>query len=98
MRTAIKLLIFFLCNVAGFYVGPLLFAIVLNKRLIDIQNSQLTMNTLESSMGIILIAWLACALFSFASFFLKGPWRIVFLTMPIIVPTIFTIMIIRSYM
>tara|TARA_B100001989_G_scaffold216504_1_gene167369 strand:+ start:4340 stop:4651 length:312 start_codon:yes stop_codon:yes gene_type:complete len=96
MKAFLKVLIFFLVNAVGFSVGPLIIAFSIFKlQLIDLKN--------EANVGVvdyvlngplmmtISLTWFVCFLFSFASFFLSGIWKKIFLLCPIFVPMVVTI-------
>ncbi len=97
MKIYLTILIFFLCNTIGFFTGSFLYAMAQIYKFIDIEKSGFSITSMQYDMGIILMVWLACAIFSFASFFLSKKWKIVFLSAPIIAPFITSIALLINY-
>lgn len=98
MKIYLKLLVFFLCNTIGFFIGSFLYAMAQIYKFIDIENSGFSLASMQYDMGVIMIIWLACAIFSFASFFLSKKWKIFFLSMPIAMPFITSLILLSNYM
>lgn len=97
MNTFKNLALFLIFNLVGAFTAPSLYAIALTQKLVDIQESGLTQGILGYDILIIQLNWLACALFSFSVFFLKGTWKKIFLLAPIIIPFILTVITLIKY-
>ena len=99
MKTSITVLLFLLCNIIGFFTGSFIYAIAQIYKFIDIENSGFTLASMKYEMGFVLMVWLACAIFSFVSFFLSSlKWKMAFLLFPIIIPLLSSIMFLSAYM
>lgn len=96
MKTIIPILLFFAANFIGYALIIMSFAIAPIRGFVDIENTNFLLNQ-ETDMLVVIFMWLACAVFSFASFFKTGKWKIFFLSAPIIVPFIFSIILISAY-
>ncbi len=99
MKKALPLvLIFFACNALGSLIGPLYFILPLKFELVDMASEAYNAAVYEYDMVVkIAFTWLACAIFSFSSFFVYGIWRVIFLASPIIIPLIYGAILIQSY-
>ncbi len=97
MKIYLKILIFFICNIIGFFTGSFLYAMAQIYKFIDIENSGFSITSMQYDMGTIMIIWLVCAIFSFASFFLSKKWGVFFLSAPIIAPFITSLMLLSNY-
>ncbi len=97
MKIFTSILVFFICNGLGFFTGSFMYAIAQIYKFIDIESSNFSLANMQYDMGIILSIWLACAIFSFASFFLSIKWKIFFLSAPILMPLITSIVLISKY-
>lgn len=98
MNIFLKVLIFFLINAIGYYVGPTLYALlVLKMGVIDYSNPTIDLAQFEQTYFIrTLLSWGVCAVFSFVSFFLKSSLRFAFLLAPIFIPVVISLFYILS--
>lgn len=79
----IKILLFLIFNLAGFFATSLLFVISLKLGVITADNID------QFSPSIFLgasLTWLTCALYSVAYFFIKGKMKFFFLSAPLVFP------------
>jgi len=100
MKALIKVLGFLSINAVGFYVGPFLLAMaVFSLKIIEISEDNPAGLAFYDGgfMGVIMPIWFVCMLFSFASFFLSGAWKMIFLFCPIYIPLILGIYKISTY-
>ncbi len=95
MKISLSIFIFFICNFIGLTIVPALYAIAPIYKFINIE-SDFSAN-MQYDISYSMIAWLACALFSFASFFLSRKWKVLFLLAPIVMPFIFSIALLSKY-
>lgn len=96
MKTIIPVLLFFTSNAVGFAVIVILYAIAPIKGFVDVENTNFLLDQ-ESDILTIMLMWIACVIFSFASFFTKNKWKIFFLAAPIVVPFICSIKLLSAY-
>lgn len=96
MKTIIPVLLFFAANFIGFTLISVSFAVARIYEFVDTENTNFLLNQ-ETDMLVVMFMWIACAVFSFTSFFKTGKWKIFFLSAPIIVPFIFSIILISAY-
>jgi len=96
MQTLIRVSLFFLCNVIGFNIGPLLYVVALKLNIVEITAENAASYEYDL-IQVNLLTWAACAAFSFAYFFLSGHWRKAFLLAPIVVPLLYCLASIVKY-
>lgn len=98
MKFVANLLLFLICNIIGFVIGPALYAfLVLKHGMIDYSAASDKLANIETLYMLrVQGTWLICMLFSFSSFFLKSRWKLVFVSLPVILPTILGIAMILS--
>lgn len=96
MKTLTPVLLFLLSNIIGYMLVVILYAVAPIYGFINIETTDFLLNK-EIDMGIVLVMWLICAIFSFASFFLSRKWKIFFLSAPIIVPLICSLKLLAAY-
>ena len=96
MKTIFPVLLFFAANIIGYTIVVLLYAIAPLSGFVDIETSNFLLSQ-EADMGTIMLIWMACAIFSFRTFFIKTKWKIFFLTAPIIMPLICSVKLLSSY-
>ena len=96
MKTIIPVLLFFASNIIGYTTVVVLYAIAPIYDFIDVETSNFLLDK-EVDMGIIMLMWMTCAIFSFASFFIKSRWRLFFLAAPIVVPLICSLKLLSAY-
>ncbi len=96
MKISLNIFIFFLCNFIGITVIATIYAIALIYKFVDIEASNFILN-IRHDMGYSMMAWAACSIFSFSSFFLSQKWKIFFLISPIIIPFIFSVILLSRY-
>lgn len=94
-QTLKNLVLFFSCNIFGYALSLATFVIAIE--FIDIEKAQLTGNIVQYDMGMILVTWFVCAIFSLSFFFLAGLWKKIFLIAPIIIPLLLTITTLIGY-
>jgi len=97
MKIYITVALFFLCNITGFFTGSFMYAVAQIYRFINIEETGFSIANMQYDMGVVLMMWAACAVFSFASFFLSRKWKIVFLAAPVIAPLISSLILISAY-
>lgn len=82
MKIFLKVAAFLAVNAVGFSIGPALYAIIVMKmEAIDYQT--FNMETYLTRHG---IAWGISMIFSLANFFFRGLFKIVFLSLPVLIP------------
>lgn len=96
MKTIIPVLLFFASNAIGFAIIVILYALAPIKGIVDVENTNFLLNQ-ESDILTIMLMWMACAIFSFASFFITSKWKIFFLTAPIVIPLICSLKLLSAY-
>lgn len=100
MKALVRVLGFLLVNAIGFYVGPLLLATAVFKlKLIELSEDNPAILAFYDGgfMSVMMPIWFVCMLFSFASFFLSGIWKKLFLFCPVYIPLLLGIYMIGQH-
>ncbi len=108
MKTFKTLFQFFIFNFIGFSAPPLVYLIAIKFNIIDISAEDFDTlgfyNKVANDIPIPiiisqpLITWIACMVFSFSIFFVKGKWKMVFMLAPAIVPALHSLFILIRFM
>lgn len=97
MRVLISVVLFFLCNLIGSLIGPLLYVLSVKYELVAANEGLDQTIFFNDIVLLVSLTWLVCALFSFATFFLSGIWRVVFYLAPIVIPLIVGLVTLAGY-
>lgn len=99
MKSFLSVLTFFLVNAIGFNIGPVFYILTLKHEWVDTASESFNPIGLQNDLvNMPTFIWLACALFSFAFFFMRGIWRKVFLFAPVIIPLFATLALLQRHM
>lgn len=99
------LIFFLLANFIGFNAGLVTLTIIYsNPKILENKFAAAGSGQVDSvhelfanEITLVTACWMACALFSFAVFFIRGFWRMVFLLAPIIMPVLAAFMALQPY-
>lgn len=93
-----KVLIFALINALGFFSVAVCYTLGVTGNFIDVQAADFDIEYFKQwFLAGTMLTWLICAAFSTAYFFVRGPLRLVFLWIPVVVPMGYGLSIIFLY-
>ena len=112
MQTFKKLVIFFFCNITGFFLPLILYVLSLKFGIIDINAEGFDVENFFVGVtevpnfgpipapGMIYFAhltWALCALFSIAYFFVAKRWKRIFVLAPLLLPLLHSLIILLRF-
>jgi len=90
MDSVKRVLLFLLCNLTGLAIVVGTFYAILLYDVIDPQSLDLSAEAIQTLfIGVPMMIWVACAIFSFAIFFVSKKWRPFFYIAPMVAPPLF---------
>jgi hypothetical protein len=97
MSLPIKILIFLLSNILGFFAATIIIMLALKFNFMDIDAPGFDPKAIKDIFIVrVFLTWIICGLFSISGFFVRGVWRIIFLLAPCVLPYLYGIMLLRA--